>query len=400
MFLLLCLIYLIFISLGLPDSLFGSAWPVMHLDLNTKESFATVYMIIIGIASGTMGFLAGPLVRKFGTALVTIVSILLTAVGMLIAGFATSIGIVVLGSIIMGMGAGAIDTALNNYLALHYKARHMNWSHAFWGIGVTLSPLIMSFFLDNGNDWNGGYRCVSYIQFGILLIAILSIPLWKKYDKKQEIIKPEETKAKTTIKEIFSSKGLISAICALGFYCAMEFVLGTWGASYAVNSKGTDPAVAARWVSLYYGGMMAGRFISGFLSIKVSEKNLLTISTISVMIGILVFALPIGDKSLVGLLLIGFGLGPYFPTSLQLIPKRFGKKYSADLTGILMGGAYGIGWYISIAFGLIAPNTTFDFLPYLLIVVCFLMFICNKYASKRSSFNEYRDLEIEYILDK
>ncbi|MCQ2409652.1 MAG: hypothetical protein MJ068_03820, partial [Clostridia bacterium] len=202
---------------------------------------------------------------------------------------------------------------------------------------------------------------------------------------------------RTSLKEIFTSKGLIGAILALGFYCAMEFMLGTWGASYAVNSKSVDPANAARWVSLYYGGIMVSRFISGFLSIKLSENQLLTLSTASVALGIIVFALPVGDKSLVGFLLIGLGLGPFFPTSLQLIPKRFGKKYSADITGILMGGAYAVGWYISIAFGIIAPLTTFDFLPYLLVCTCILMFLANTYATKRSRANRFRDIETEYF---
>lgn len=172
MFLLLALIYLIFISLGLPDSLFGAAWPVMHVDFNVNESFASIYMIITAVGSGGVSFIAGPLIRKFGTGKVTVVSILLTAVGMLVIGFSVHIAMAICGSILMGLGAGAIDTGLNNYVSTHYKARHMNWLHAFWGVGVTLSPIIMGAFLDMNNNWRGGYRCVSCIQFAIFAASL------------------------------------------------------------------------------------------------------------------------------------------------------------------------------------------------------------------------------------
>lgn len=172
MFLLLALIYLIFISLGLPDSLFGAAWPVMHVDFNVNESFASIYMIITAVGSGSVSFIAGPLIRKFGTGKVTVVSILLTAVGMLVIGFSVHIAMAICGSILMGFGAGAIDTGLNNYVSTHYKARHMNWLHAFWGVGVTLSPIIMGAFLDQNNNWRGGYRCVSCIQFAIFAVSL------------------------------------------------------------------------------------------------------------------------------------------------------------------------------------------------------------------------------------
>ena len=273
MFLLLALIYLIFISLGLPDSLFGAAWPVMHVDFNVNESFASIYMIITAVGSGGVSFIAGPLIRKFGTGKVTVVSILLTAVGMLIIGFSVHIAMAICGSILMGLGAGAIDTGLNNYVSTHYKARHMNWLHAFWGVGVTLSPIIMGAFLDQNHNWRGGYRCVSCIQFAIFAASLFSLPLFKKYEHSVTVetldgAAPDESeeenenttkeqaeedgekpkKKKPAIFEILKIKGVAWAVLSLGMYTSMEFLIDTWGASYAVNTKGVSPADAARWV--------------------------------------------------------------------------------------------------------------------------------------------------------
>ena len=351
MFLLLALIYLIFLSLGLPDSLFGAAWPVMHVDFNVNESFASIYMIITAVGSGGVSFIAGPLIRKFGTGKVTVVSILLTAVGMLVIGFSVHIAMAICGSILMGLGAGAIDTGLNNYVSTHYKARHMNWLHAFWGVGVTLSPIIMGAFLDQNNNWRGGYRCVSCIQFAIFAVSLFSLPLFKKYEHSVTVetldgAAPDESeeenenttkeqaeedgekpkKKKPAIFEILKIKGVAWAVLSLGIYTSMEFLIGTWGASYAVNTKGVSPADAARWVSLYFGGIMAGRVISGFISYKFDDKVLIRLGIVVMTIGMIVFALPIGKYSLAGLLLIGTGFGPVFPSTIHSVPFRFGTK--------------------------------------------------------------------------
>ncbi len=468
MMLLLAVIYLIFISLGLPDSLFGAAWPIMHIDFNVNESFASIYMIITAVGSGGMSFFAGPIIRKFGTGIVTVFSVMLTAVGMLVIGIAPHIAVAIVGSIMMGLGAGAIDTGLNSYVSNHYKASHMNWLHAFWGVGVTLSPLIMSFFLDNGNNWRGGYNCVAYIQLGIMAAAALALPLWFKFEgckfKKtktdvvpSEIDKPDNltdtpsltdtsaveqenigtasdatlceqtiaegtdavtdnaqgiedrdgatatdktqaskdnddaksavpvaAKQKPAIFKIIKMPGVLFAILSLGFYTGMEFLIGTWGASYAVNVKAVTAAVAARWVSLYYGGIMIGRVISGFLSYKFNDKMLIRMGIVVMLVGMVVFALPIGAKALVGLLLIGIGFGPIFPSTIHSVPLRFGAEYSADITGIQMGGAYLIGWAVQLIFGFVAPNTTFTFMPYLLIALAACVLITAEITNKKT----------------
>lgn len=411
MILLLAIIYLTFISLGLPDSLFGTAWPVMHLDFKVNENFASIYMIITAVLSGGVSFFAGAAIRKVGTGVVTVCSVAMTAAGMLIISFSPNIWVAMTGSVLMGLGAGAIDTGLNNFVSLHYKASHMNWLHCFWGVGVTLSPLIMSAFLDSGNNWRGGYLTVALIQFGITFIVLMSMPLWKKYDKRimPDLAKAEDNisntddkdelltedanddhvdrprKKQSAFKKIIKTKGLFFAVLSLGFYCGMEFLVGTWGASYIVNVKLLSAAAAARWVSLYYGGIMIGRFLSGFLSYKLNDKQLIRLGVCVSLVGMAVMALPVGEYSLIGLVLVGIGFGPVFPSTLHATSARFGVEYSADITGIQMGGAYFIGWIVQLTFGFVAPATTFEFLPYLMLVLAVLVLIAAETVNKKTS---------------
>ena len=379
----LAVIYVVFISLGLPDSLFGVAWPVVHKDFLVPESFASVYSIITGVCTGGISLIAGKLIRKFGTPNVTFVSILLTACGLLGISFAPNIWIMMICTVVMGYGAGAIDTALNNYISLHYEARHMSWLHCFWGVGVTISPLIMAQFLDgDGGNWRGGYRTIAIMQFCIALLVIFSLKKWKKQDKTADNIIEENTESNKKSVNIFKIKGVITSILSQGLYCSMEFLIGTWGASYLVNSFAASPDVAARWVSLYYGGIMLGRLISGFISIKADDKTLIRGGIITAFIGILILILPIGTASFVGLLLIGIGFGPIFPSILHSVPDRFGKEYSADITGFHMGGAYAIGFAVQLAFGYIATATTFDITPFVLLTFIILLFVANEITLK------------------
>ena len=379
----LAVIYVVFISLGLPDSLFGVAWPVVHKDFLVPESFASVYSIITGVCTGGISLIAGKLIRKFGTPNVTFVSILLTVCGLLGISFAPNIWIMMICTVVMGYGAGAIDTALNNYISLHYEARHMSWLHCFWGVGVTISPLIMAQFLDgDGGNWRGGYRTIAIMQFCIALLVIFSLKKWKKQDKTADNTIEENTESNKKSVNIFKFKGVITSILSQGLYCSMEFLIGTWGASYLVNSFAASPDVAARWVSLYYGGIMLGRLISGFISIKADDKTLIRGGIITAFVGILILILPIGTASFVGLLLIGIGFGPIFPSILHSVPDRFGKEYSADITGFHMGGAYAIGFAVQLAFGYIATATTFDITPFVLLTFIILLFIANETTLK------------------
>ncbi len=361
---LLFVIYIVFISLGLPDSLFGVSWPVVHLELVIPEGFASVYSIIIGVCTGGVSFVAGRLIRKFGTGKVTFFSTLLTAVGLVGISFAPNIVVMMLFSIILGYGAGAIDTGLNNYVSLHYKSKHMNWLHCFWGVGVTVSPMIMSVFLGRGaGAWRNGYRVVALLQLSIAMIVLLTMKLWRQDTAEKEIT---EAEADMKMPDLLRIQGVPTSILSLGLYCSGESLLGTWGATYAVNVFHIAPEVAAQWVSLYYGGIMLGRMISGFVSDRLGDNRLIKYGAIISLAGIAVLLLPIGNISLTGLLLIGIGFGPIFPAVIHSVPQRFGTTYSADLTGFHMGGAYAIGYAVQLTFGFAASATTFAVTPFVL----------------------------------
>lgn len=369
---LLIVIYIVFISLGLPDSLFGVSWPVVHIEFGTPESFASLYSIITGVCTGGVSFIAGKLIRKFGTGKVTFFSTLLTALGLIGISFSPNIVVMMICSVIMGYGAGAIDTGLNNFVSLHYKARHMNWLHCFWGVGVTLSPIIMSAFLGEGSgSWRNGYRAVALIQFCIALIVLFTLKKWNITPESNATTSSEEQKApEKSLFDLLKIKGVVTSILSLGLYCGGEFLIGTWGATYAVNVFAVSPDEAAKWVSLYYGGIMLGRVISGFVSVKLSDNTLIKSGMVIAAAGMIILALPLDKMSLLGLLLIGIGYGPVFPSVLHSVPSRFGSDYSADITGYHMGGAYGIGFAVQLAYGYIASATTFVITPFILLALC------------------------------
>jgi fucose permease len=272
-------------------------------------------------------------------------------------------------SVIMGYGAGAIDTGLNNFVSLHYKAQHMNWLHCFWGIGVTVSPMIMSQFLTGETGaWRNGYRVVAALQVVFALLVLFTLPKWKKSEA--PVSAESEEKGDKTLIDILKTKGILTSILSLGLYCSMEFLLGTWGATFIVNTLGLSPDTAAMWVSLYYGGIMLGRVIAGFVSMKYSDNSLIRAGIIVCFAGMIVLLLPLGAYSLAGLLLIGIGFGPVFPSTLHAVPERFGKKYSADITGYHMGGAYAIGFGIQLIYGFVASATTFRITPFVLMGLC------------------------------
>ncbi len=380
---LLVIIYVVFVSLGLPDSMFGAAWPVIHTELGINENFASLYGIITGVCSGGVSFLAGYVIRKFGTPRVTFVSILLTALGLLGISYSPNIVVMMIFTVIMSYGAGAIDTGLNNYVSLHFKARHMSWLHCCWGLGVTISPLVLSFVLESGNTWRDSYRIISLMQFTIALIVGIFLKKWITQDKSTEISEEAPEEKNNEKLNIFKIKGLVTSILSQGLYCSMEFLIGTWGASYLVNVYSSDPAIAARWISLYYLGIMLGRLVSGFVSIKASDKTLIRSGIIFSFIGILLLFLPIGEKASAGLLFIGFGFGPIFPSILHSVPERFGKKFSADITGFHMGGAYTIGFAVQLVFGFVATGTTFKITPFVLVALCTLLFTMNEITIKK-----------------
>ena len=363
--LLLIVIYIAFISLGLPDSLFGVSWPVLHVEFGIAESFASVYTIITAICTGGVSFVAGRVIRKFGTGKVTFFSTLLTAIGLVGISFAPNIVVMIIFAIILGYGAGAIDTGLNSYVSLHYKAKYLNWLHCFWGMGVAISPMIMSVFLGAGEgQWRNGYRVVALLQLAIAMIILATL---KKWDPAVEQEQRDSAKADMSMGQLFRLKGLPTSILSLGLYCGAEYLIGTWGATYAVHEFDLAPEVAAKWVSLYYGGIMLGRIIVGFVPERIGDDLRVKCGVLISLAGIVFLALPVGNIALAGLLLIGIGFGPVFPAVIHSVPYRFGSTYSADLTGYHMGGAFTMGYIAQLSFGYVAVLTGYGILPFILL---------------------------------
>lgn len=386
----LIVIYIVFISLGLPDSLLGVAWPVLHGELNVPESFASVFSIIVGVCTGGVSFISGTLIRKFGTARVTLASIFITAFGLIGISFSPNIVLMIIFSVILGYGAGAIDTGVNNFVSLHYNASHMNFLHCFWGVGVTVSPMIMSVFLDgNEGSWRNGYRVVALLQVLIALSVVTVLKKWLNMEKStRNSDEAEGEKEEKGFLEIIKIKGVPFSILSLGLYCGMEFICGTWGATYIVNVFALEPAEAAKWVSLYFGGIMLGRLVSGFVATKLGDNKLIKVGIAFSFLGIAVLLLPIGKASLIGFLIMGFGFGPVFPSVLHNIPERFGAKYSADITGFHMGGAYTIGFSAQLIYGFTATATTFKITGFVLLVFCAGVFVANMVALNKIKANK------------
>lgn len=377
----LIVIYIVFISLGLPDSLLGATWPVVHNELNISESFASVYSIIVGASTGISSFIAGKVIRKFGTAKITLFSISLTVLGLFGISFSNNFVVMGIFYIILGLGAGAIDTGLNNYVSLNYKASHMNWLHCFWGIGVTASPVIMSFFLNSDiGSWRNGYRIIALIQLAIAFLVGFVLRKWQNAEKQMVSVYTHNDLENVGIKKIIKMRGVVLSIISLGIYCGMEFLVGTWGATYIVNALSLSPNIAAKWVSLYYLGIMFGRLISGFISIKFSDKALIRIGLIIAFIGIIMLILKERNTSLIAMLIIGFGYGPIFPSILHSIPQKFGEKYSVDITGYHMGLAGVLGYLSQLIFGYIASATTFKIMPIVILLLCVCLFIVHEFT--------------------
>lgn len=390
---LLLIIYLAFISLGLPDSLFGVAWPLMHIELGLDISFAPIISIIIAICTAGVSFVAGPIIRKIGTKWVVAGSVLLTAIGMLGISFADHLAWIIVCSVLLGIGAGTIDAALNDYVSKYYGAKHMSWLHGFWGIGVTISPLVMSVFLEKGG-WRGGYATMSYIQFALAGVMFLAFPLWKKVKKIKEeekfkdlVVKEEaDGKAEDSVFDdveiqeqnndkkkpkfnIFKEKGVLFSALAFGLYCGVEYSCGLWGASFLVQRHAFTPAVAARYVAFYYGGLMIGRFGCGAIINKLKGQTIIRIGLIIAIIGTILLALPVSEIMLPAMLLIGVGLAPFFPTSLDLTKVRFNPDYSPDIIGFQMGSAYVGAFIIQTVVGYIASKISWTIYPIMLIVI-------------------------------
>jgi fucose permease len=379
--LLLAVIYLSFISLGLPDSLLGSAWPVMYQDFSVPIPFAGIISVTITLGTVLSSLLTDVLIKRLGTGKLTLISVSLTAIALLGYGLTPSFWWLPLFAIPLGLGAGAIDAGLNAFISLHYEARHMNWLHCFWGLGASLSPVIMSFFL-NREQWRGGYITVAVIQFVIVFLLILSQPLWKKMECSEE----EKTEDKQIVsrKGIFAVPGVKASLLGFFAYVSMEGVISVWGTTYLVNAKMILADEAARWLSFYFWGITLGRFVTGFITLIVSSKNLIRIGYIISAIGITFLLLPLSPIwSFVGFIFIGIGHAPVFPSMLHETPKRFGTQRAQAMMGLQFASSY-LGLSIMpVLVGNIISKAGMYLYPYLYVLLLFMLIISSESIAVR-----------------
>jgi fucose permease len=361
--LLLIIIYISFISLGLPDSLLGSAWPSMHQGLNVPLYYAGYISMIIAAGTVISSIFSEKIIKRLGTGIVTAISVLMTAVALVGFSFSNIFVFLCLCAIPLGLGAGSVDAALNNYVALHYKAKHMNWLHCFWGIGASIGPIIISFFLINKNSWNQGYRTIGIIQICLVIILFFTLPLWKN-NKSRNIQEQNSKNKKIKFIELFRIAGVKQILVVFFCYCAIETTTGLWGSSYLVMTRNIPPEVAAQWISLYYIGITSGRFISGFLTIKLNNRQMIRLGQGLIACGVIALLLPFDNILLLpGFFIIGLGCAPIYPSLLHETPNNFGNEYSQAIMGIQMACAYIGTTFMPPLFGRMASYLNFDIFP-------------------------------------
>ncbi len=379
--LLLAVIYLAFISLGLPDSLLGAGWPVMQSQLDVPVSFAGILTMIIALGTVVSSLFSDTLTRKFGAGKVTAVSVLMTALALLGFSFSSEFWMLVLWAIPYGLGAGAVDAALNNYVALHYAARHMSWLHCFWGIGASISPYIMSFALSGGYGWHSGYQIVGILQLILTVLLFVTLPLWKKVrpPKKQAEIQaakenpPDSQEKHSSLLTTLKTAGVIPMLIAFCSYSAVEQTSMLWASSYLVQQRGIAAETAAGFASLFFLGITLGRLLSGFVSEKLGDKRLIRIGIVLILIGIGLCFLPWEGAALSGLAVIGLGCAPVYPSIIHATPFNFGANRSQAVIGVEMAGAYIGTTFLPPLFGWLASQITIGLLPVYLLFFTLLM---------------------------
>lgn len=387
--LLLVIIYLSFISLGLPDSLLGSAWPVLHAEINVPVSLAGVISIIISVGTIISSFFSDKLNRKFGSGKIIAISVFMTAAALFGFSISNKFWMLALWSIPYGLGAGAVDSVLNNYVALHYKAQHMSWLHCMWGLGASVSPYIMSFSLVKLDSWNYGYLIVSIIQMVLSAAIFISLPLWKRSTKGKD--EKEESPVKPlSFKEIFKTKGALPCFLAFFAYCAFEVTASLWASTYLSGVWDFSPEMAAGFASLFYIGITVGRLFNGFLAIKLSDKVLIRTGLGIIAVGIILIFIPLHSAfSVIGFIVAGLGCAPIYPCIIHMTPDIFGREKSQAIIGVQMAFAY-IGFLtMPPLFGLIADFSSISLLPLFLLLLLVTMAVMHEITIKKAK--SYKD---------
>lgn len=371
---LLALIYLAFISLGLPDSLLGAGWPVMHTELGVSVSFMGIISMVISGGTIVSSLFSDKLTHKFGTRTVTVTSVLLTVAALFGFSFSGSFSMLIIFAVPYGLGAGAIDAALNNYVALHYKAKHMSWLHCFWGVGAIISPFIMSFALKNLN-WNGGYRIVGFIQLAIALLLLVTLSVWK-------INKTESTAdtKRVGLTAALKIKGVPFLLIGFFAYCAAEATAMYWASTYFTEVKGISGDRAASFAALFYIGITLGRFASGFITERLGDRRMILLGTGILACGIMILLIPVRSymTAFAAFLVIGFGCAPIYPCIIHSTPANFGAENSGAIIGIQMASAYVGSTFIPPLFGLFGNAVGFSVMPVYLLAFFALMIIMTE----------------------
>lgn len=357
--LLAAIIYIAFISLGLPDSMLGAAWPMMYADLNVPISYAG--FISMTVCGGTVvsSIMYSRLARRIPTGIVTAVSVAMTALALMGFSFASSFPMIIALAVILGLGAGAVDAGLNNYVAIHFKARAMSFLHASWGIGTTVGPFLLSYLISIGLGWQEGYRILSTVQFIICIMLFASLPLWKKAENAEK----GDTTAPVPEYRRFCKGAVIPAILAFFAYCSMENTAMIWSATFLVEARGFSEGLAAVSAGVLFWGMTAGRLFSGFISDRLGDRKMLAIGETASLIAILLIAFIPGKLSVAALFLLGFGFGPIYPSMIHQTPEYFGVERSSEIMGLEMASAYVGSMFMPPVFGLIGRRISMDVFP-------------------------------------
>ena len=378
--LLLAIIYLAFISLGLPDSLLGSAWPSMYGQMGVPVSFAGVLSMLIAAGTILSSLMSDRLTRKFGAGKVTLVSVAMTAAALFGFSLSSSFWMLCLWAIPYGLGAGSVDAALNNYVALHYASRHMSWLHCMWGVGTTVGPYVMSYALTGGLGWNMGYRIIGFMQMSLTIILLFSLPLWKGRGA-APADDPVEVTAKATLslRQIFRIPGAKEVMLAFFGYCALEMTAMLWASSYMVLHNRITPEAAAGYASLFFIGITVGRAVNGFLTFKFTDVQMIRAGQGIIAVGAAAMLLPLGSPvTLAGLVLIGLGCAPIYPCIIHSTPAHFGADRSQALIGVQMASAYVGTCLMPPLFGLLANHISVSLLPVYLLALLVLMAVMHE----------------------
>lgn len=372
--LLLAVIYLAFISLGLPDSLLGSAWPLMYPQMDVNVSYASFVYMIICLGTVISSLMSDRLTRKLGTGLITAISVGMTALALLGFSMCTEFWMLCVIAVPYGLGAGSIDAALNNYVAVHYASKHMSWLHCMWGVGASIGPYIMSYALSAPMSWPGGYRIIGLIQLILAVCMGLSLPLWKKTATGSG----SSQTPPLSLGEIFRIPGAKADILGFFAYSSAESTIFLWVSSYMVLHRGIPEDTAAVYAGIFYLGMTLGRGLNGFLTIRWSDATLIRLGSCIMVAGILLLMISAVDLlTIVALALLGLGCAPIYPCVIHSTPAVFGEDRSQALIGVQMAGAYVGSLLMPAVFGLIANHISIALFPYYLLVITAIMMLSH-----------------------